>query len=116
MGDRIGAPLYEDLKNHAKKTKNNYGSSSHQPIRLDDDNKPSEGADGQGTVPKRTRHVMGNKWDKERLVCDGATSKLSATWTYIFYNKGVTLMKMQKKREDRRMSGTCSSWMCKKRG
>ena len=33
--------------------------------------------------------VMGNKWEKERVVREGAASKISFTWTGSFYAKEV---------------------------
>ena len=48
----------------------------------------------QATVPKRNRRVMGNKWENDRVACEGAASKMSATWKGIFSAKGL-------KKEDR---------------
>ena len=57
--------------------KNNDGSSSHQSIGLNDDDEPSGGADGQGTVPKRNRHVMAKKWEEESPARDDNRIKIN---------------------------------------
>ena len=53
--------LYNELKNSTNKMKNNDDSNSHQSIGLDDNDVPSGGAAGDGTVTKRKCGVMGKK-------------------------------------------------------
>lgn len=64
--------------------KRNDGSNSHQSIGLDDEDGDVVVTNGRATVPKDSRQVMGNKWEKARVSRDDAATKMSSTCTGIF--------------------------------
>ena len=67
------------MESGIKKMKKNDGSSSNQSIGLDDETEKNGGAGIRATVPKKNQHVMENKWEKDMIARDGATSKMSNT-------------------------------------
>ena len=73
--------LVADLKSGKKR---NDGSSSNQSIGLDDEEDDVVVTNGKATVPKGTRQVMGNEWEKARAAYDVVSAKMSSTWADIF--------------------------------
>ena len=59
------------------------------------------GTDEQGSIPNRKIHVMASwgEGGKERVTRDDAASKMSATWTDIFFNKVRRSNKMEENNE-----------------
>jgi hypothetical protein len=81
-----GKPKWNQLVADLKSGKNrNDGSSSNQSIGLDDEEDDVVVEHGKATVPKDSRQVMGNKWEKARAARDAAATEMSSTWTGIFF-------------------------------
>ena len=79
--------------------KNNDGTSYYQSIGLDDNDEPS-GGDKHGTKLERNKQLTGRNWKNDRVMHDGAASKMSTTWACILCNKGLTLKKIEEKRKE----------------
>jgi hypothetical protein len=77
--------LVADLKSGKKR---NDGSSSNKSIGLDNEEDDVVAMNGKATVPKDNRQVMRNKWEKACAARDAVATKMSSTWTGIFFGEG----------------------------
>ena len=80
--------VHEDIQNGTKKMNKNDGSSSNQSIWLDDQEEEKSKGRHTTTVPKRNWQVMGNKWEKDRIACEGVLKvQIEQTECLIFRNR-----------------------------
>ncbi|KAE8807930.1 glutathione s-transferase t3-like [Hordeum vulgare] len=85
-----GKPKWTQAVTNLKEgKKRNEGSRSHQSIGLEDEEDEVVVTNGRAIVPKDNLQVMENKWEKARITCDTAATKMPSTWTRIFSTRKI---------------------------